>query len=267
MGYSLLTLDVDKRGVATVTLNRPDVHNAFDDKLIGEISQVFTELERNDKVRLAVLAGNGKSFCAGADLNWMKAMQGYSIEENKKDAMRLSEMFSRIGNFSKPLIGIVHGAALGGGSGLVALCDFVLAAEEAKFGFTETRLGLVPGVISPYVIAKIGASYARAYFLSGMMFSATIAKDMGLVHRLVPRDAIAVAHEEIVAEFLKAGPLAARKAKSLVADVVALSKDDEIAALTLHTVEAIANIRVTPEGQEGMNALLKGCKAKWTEGV
>jgi methylglutaconyl-CoA hydratase len=262
MHYSLLTLDIDKRGVAKVCLNRPDVHNAFDDRLISELTHAFGALEANDKVRFAVLLGKGKSFCAGADLNWMKAMKHYTQEENLADSSRMAEMFALLRYFTKPLICIVQGAALGGGAGLVAVCDYALAAEEAKFGLTEVRLGLIPAVISPYVIEKIGLSAARAYFTSGMMFSAQAAREMGLVHRTVARESLEKASEEVIEEFLKAGPYASRRAKALIAEVMHFSSEDR-EARTKHTVDAIAQMRVSEEGQEGMEALLGGHKPSW----
>lgn len=263
--YSLLNLEIDKRGVAQVTLNRPEVHNAFDDKLIAELTQVFGELDADTKVRLAVLSGHGKSFCAGGDLNWMCSMKDYSREENIADGEKLAAMYEWIRDFSRPLIGVVHGAALGGGSGLAAVCDYVLAAEDAKFGFTEARLGIVPGTISPYVIEKIGAANARAYFLSGMIFSASVAKDIGLVQRIMPREGLEAAKNETIAEFLKAGPLAARNAKALIDEVEKLLQAGSREALTEVTVKAIAEARVSVEGQEGMDALLSGRKATWVE--
>ena len=156
--YKHITLEMDERGVAMVGLNRPEVHNAFDAALIAELTTVFSELESNSAVRLAVLFGHGKSFCAGGDVNWMRSMKNFSREENVADSQGLAAMYARLRYFKKPLIGVVHGAALGGGSGLAAVCDFVLAADDATFGFTETRLGIVPAVISPYAIEKIGVS-------------------------------------------------------------------------------------------------------------
>lgn len=259
MTYSYLVLEVDGRGVAHVALHRPEVHNAFDDKLIGELTQAFEQLDKDKKVRLAVLSGNGKSFCAGGDLNWMRSMKAYSREENIADSKKLATMYARIHGFSKPLISIVHGAALGGGSGLAAVCDYVVAAEDAKFGFTETRLGILPAVISPYAIEKIGISAARAYFISGMQFSAQVAKEIGLAHRVVPAGELNAAREEIIHEFLKAGPEASRKAKQLVHDIAGsvASKTTDI------SVKAIAEARISDEGQEGMDALLSKRKPKW----
>ncbi len=264
MTYSLLTLDIDKRGVAYVKLNRPEVHNAFDDRLIAELTKVFAELNGNAKVRLAVLSGNGKSFCAGGDLNWMRSMKNYSREENIDDSKRLEAMFACIGNFSKPLIGVVHGAALGGGSGLTALCDYVVASDDARFGFTEARIGIAPSVIAPYVIEKIGISYARAYFLSGQPFPAHIAKDMGLVHRVVSAKELPVVAEETIAEFLKAAPAAAQRVKALIGKISSLGGDSKARdAIRQLTIETIADMRVSDEGQEGMDAILTKRKPSW----
>lgn len=264
MGYALLTLDIDKRGVASVRLNRPEIHNAFDERLIAELTQVFAELDKNNAVRVVTIAGNGKSFCAGGDLNWMRKMKAYSREENIADSKALEGMFAAMYNLSKPLIGIVHGAALGGGSGVTAVCDYVVASEDATFGFTEARIGIAPSVISPYVIEKVGISYARAYFLSGMHFKAHVAKDMALVHRVVPRDTLEAAAEETIQEFLKAAPAAAQRSKALIARIVALSSDSKGRdAIRQFTIETIADLRVSDEGQEGMDALLTKRKPKW----
>jgi methylglutaconyl-CoA hydratase len=269
MGYALLTFEVDARGVAAVTLNRPEIHNAFDDRLIAELTQVFGEIDGNDAVRLAVLSGNGKSFCAGGDLNWMRSLKAYSREENIADANRLAAMYERIRFCTKPTLAVVHGAALGGGSGLAAVCDYVLAADNARFGFTEVRLGIVPGTISPFVIEKIGAANARAYFLSGMPFSAGIAQDIGLVQRVLPYGELQAAREETIEEFLKAGPEAAARSKILINEISKLMREagDPGSAtrrrLTDHSVAAIAEARVSDEGQEGMDALLTKRKASW----
>jgi methylglutaconyl-CoA hydratase len=264
MAYALLTLDIDSRGVAFVKLNRPEVHNAFDDKLIAELTQVFGELDKNAKVRLAVISGHGKSFCAGGDLNWMRKVKDYSRQENIEDSKRLEAMFARIASFSKPLIGVVHGNALGGGSGLVSVCDYVVASDDAKFGFTEARIGIAPSVISPYVIEKVGISYARAYFLSGVQFPATIAKEMALIHNIVPRDILDAVAEETIMEFLKAAPAAACRAKVMVNRIIAMSRDGKARdAIRDFTIETIADLRVSDEGQEGMDAVLSKRKPKW----
>ncbi|MBN8543640.1 MAG: enoyl-CoA hydratase/isomerase family protein [Alphaproteobacteria bacterium] len=260
MQYSFLTVDVDARGVALVGLNRPEVHNAFDAALIGELTAAFGALNADESVRLAVLYGHGKSFCAGGDLNWMRAMVNYSVEENKADSQKLSDMFATISGFSKPLIGVVHGNALGGGSGLAAVCDYVLATDTASFGFTETRLGLLPAVIGPYAIEKIGIGAARAYFISGMRFDAATAQRIGLVHQITSGDQLPTARETLIGEFLKAAPQASVKAKSLARTMHALpiSIQHDLA------IEAISDARVSAEGQAGMKALLEGGKPPWS---
>lgn len=263
MTYSLLTLEIDPRGVAHVMLNRPEVHNAFNEALIGELTQVFHALDADKAVRLAVLAGNGKSFCSGGDLNWMKAMKNFTAEENITDSQHLARMFSTIHDFSKPLIGVVHGYAFGGGSGLASVCDYVVAAESATFGFTETRLGLIPATIAPFVMEKIGVSAALAHFISGGTFSAQTAKDIGLIHKIVPEAELKSTADAIVTEFLKAGPVASRKAKALVREVQRLSKHDSKQDMTGYTANAIAQIRVSSEAQEGMSALLEKRKPLW----
>ena len=259
--FSLLTLEIDARGVAYITLNRPHVHNAFDSALIAELTRAFKQLDADASVRLAVLAGHGQSFCAGGDLNWMRSMKGYSREENFADSKNLATMYATIRGFGKPLIGIVHGFALGGGSGLAAVCDFVLAAEDAKFGFTETRLGILPAVIAPYAIEKIGMSAARAWFTSGMQFSAKSAMEMGLIHAIIPIGHLAKARDDLIGEFLKAAPGASRKVKALINEIAMLTPDKT--AITQAAIAAIVEARVSEEGQEGMDALLNNRKAKW----
>lgn len=259
--YELLTIEINAKGVAFIGLDRPEVHNAFDGNLISELTDVFELLDNDSSVRLAVIFGHGKSFCAGGDLNWMRSMKDFSHEENIADAKRLAQMYARIRGFSKPLIGVVHGFALGGGSGIAAACDFVLASDDARFGFTETRIGILPAVIAQYAIEKIGLSAARAYFISGMQFSAMVAKEIGLVHRVAERTNLDAARDEVIYEFLKAAPGASRNAKALIDIILALSPNR--AAVAEASMQAIAEARVSAEGQEGMDALLSGRKAKW----
>lgn len=253
-------LDVDQRGVATVTLNRPELHNAFNDELIRELVTCFNELETNSGVRLVILTGEGKSFCAGADLNWMKRMKDYSHEENVKDSQCLAELFTVINRFTRPVIGKINGSALGGGAGLVACCDYVVAVDSAVIAFTEVRLGLLPAVISPFVIAKIGESHARASFLSGAKISMSRAFVMGLVHQVTTSEHLDVEIEKVVADFLLAGPVAAVKAKDLINRVV---RTETIEDARDYTCEIISKARSSTEGQEGMSALLEKRKASW----
>jgi methylglutaconyl-CoA hydratase len=248
-----------KEGVLQISLNRPEIHNAFNELLIEEITLAFKKARDDKNVRLIVLTGEGKSFCSGADLNWMKSMKQYSMEENIVDSNKLFDMFETINNFNKPVIGKINGHALGGGIGLVSVCDYVISAENAKFGFTEVRLGLIPAVISKFCISKIGESNARAWFLSGEVFSSDKAKSIGLVHEVIPKDSIDVRTNEIIDSYLLAGPEASKEAKKLIREVISLGSED----IKKYTSNAIAERRVSDEGQEGMEALLEKRRAKW----
>jgi methylglutaconyl-CoA hydratase len=242
-------------GVKEVWLNRPELHNAFNADLIEEMISLFSSFKNE---RLIILTGKGSSFCAGADLNWMKAMKNYTREENFKDSKRLAKMFSTINECDVPIIGRINGHALGGGVGLVSVCDYVVANESALMGFTEVRLGLIPAVISPYCISKIGESNARAWMLSGDRFSASQAKVMGLVHEVVIESDLDKKIEEVKSKFLMAGPEAAKEAKRLVRDVMKSLKHSEDL-----TCNMITERRVSAEGQEGMRALLEKSKPNW----
>lgn len=248
---------VDKgSGVKEVWLNRPELHNAFNAELIEEMISLFESFKDE---RLIILSGRGPSFCAGADLNWMKAMKDYTRDENFRDSKRLARMFSAINECDVPVLGRINGHALGGGVGLVSVCDYVVAVEEALMGFTEVRLGLIPAVISPYCISKIGESNARAWMLSGERFSAQEAYRMGLVHEVVPVGGDLDAKiEEIKKKFLAAGPIAAKEAKKLVRSVMNNLKNSED-----YTCNMITERRVSAEGQEGMRALLEKDKPAW----
>ncbi|NOT77824.1 MAG: enoyl-CoA hydratase/isomerase family protein [Bacteriovoracaceae bacterium] len=252
--------EIDSRGVATVTLNRPELHNAFNDELIKDLIKCFGDLEINKNVRLVVLTGEGKSFCAGADLNWMKAMKDYSHAENLKDSQNLAELFTVINQFSRPVIGKINGSALGGGAGLVACCDYVVAVESAVIAFTEVRLGLLPAVISPFVIAKIGESHARASFLSGAKIPVARAFVMGLVHQVSTSERLNQDIEVVVSDFLLAGPQATILCKELIKKVVS---DKDVKKSRDYTCETISKVRSSTEGQEGMSALLEKRKASW----
>jgi methylglutaconyl-CoA hydratase len=258
---SFLKVEKDSRKVVTVTLNRPEIHNAFNDKLIHEITDTFDELSKSD-ARLIILTGEGKSFCAGADLNWMSSMINYSEEENHEDSLKLAQMFQVINECPMPILGRVNGHALGGGVGLLSVCDFVHTHDRAKFGFTEVKLGLIPAVISPFVIAKIGESHARAWFLSGELFKGKEAKHMGLVHKVSEFSDFEKDFEKTVESFLLAGPNAAQSAKELVKEVLSLSHEE----VTEYTCSEIARIRNSDEGQDGMKALLNKTKASWVIG-
>ncbi len=245
--------------VARVSLNRPALRNAFDDVLIDLLTRAARELGGDPSVRVVVLAGEGSVFCAGADLNWMKRMAAYGLEENRRDAEALGAMFEAWHLLPKPVVGAVQGAALGGGTGLAAVCDVVVAQEGTLFGTTEVRLGLVPAVISPYVVAKIGQSSARAWFLTGGRYDAAEALRCGLVHRVVPPEEMDRAVGEVVAACLDGGPEALAEAKVLARTAGSLPPS-EVRGVT---VESIARRRVSAEGQEGMRAFLERRAPQW----
>lgn len=256
----MATLRIEQAGpVARVILNRPDVRNAFNDALIAELTAWAHSVREGSATRVAVLAGDGKVFCAGADLAWMSRMIGYSMEENVRDARALGRMLEALNTLPIPLVGRVHGAALGGGAGLAAVCDIVVAAEDAVFGFTEAKLGILPAVISPFTIAKIGESAARELFLTAARFPAARAREIGLVHAVVPAPALDAAIDAIVADLLTSAPGSIAGAKTLIAQVVNKAPAD-VGDLT---AEAIARHRVSPEGQAGMRAFLDKGKAPW----
>ena len=251
---TLERLEVDFDGpVARIWLNRPDVRNAFDGLMVTELRKTLFDLRSADAVRVIVLGGRGAAFSAGADLAWMKAMAGFSREENLREAQALADLFFTVYESPKPVVARVHGAALGGGAGLVAACDIPVAALGTQFGFTEVRLGILPAVISPYVVAKIGESAARELFLTGERFEAVRALEIGLVRAAVPEDDLDAAVEARVQELLKAGPRAVAEAKALIREVAWWRVED----VQRYTVERIADLRVSPEGQEGMRAFLE----------
>ena len=245
---------------ATITLARPEVRNAFNEVVIRELHEAF--LSFYETASVVVLEGEGKAFCAGADLNWMKKSVTFSREENIKDAEVMAEMFRTIDEAPYAVVAKVNGAALGGGVGLVACADIVIASEKAKFGFTEVRLGLAPAVISPFVLAKIGESQARRYFISAEIFDAVRAQALGLVHEVVAPDALDGYVEDYVAALMKNGPRAMKDAKKLVADISKIS-NHPTQNITRLTAEKIAELRAGAEGQEGLAAFLEKREAKW----
>lgn len=246
-------------GCLEIILNRPDIHNAFNDEMISLLTDRFIKISDDPSIRAVVISGNGKSFCAGADLKWMKKMVDYSLEENIQDSKKLAGLFHAINDCLKPVIGKVHGAALGGGVGIVAACDYVIANESALFGFSEVRLGIIPAVISPFVIEKIGISNARAYFLSGKRFNAKKAYEISLVHEVVSEQELDRSVKNQVDEYLKCGPNAVAQAKKLISNVIDLGPKK----CHDYTYEQIAKLRISEEGQDGMNALLEKRKPNW----
>jgi len=252
------TITVVSGPVTTVTLNRPEVRNAFNEELIAELT-AWAKSVATGLTRVAVLQGAGPMFSAGADINWMAKMVGYSREDNVADAERAAAMFNALDRLPVPLIGRIHGAALGGGSGLAAVCDVVVASEDAQFGFTEVVLGILPAMISPYVVRKIGISSARELCLSGTRFTAARAKDIGLVSEVVPAGSLDEAVDRHIDLFLKAAPGAVARAKALLRQVHGRLPEDVMAL----TTSAIADQRVSPEGQEGLKAFLEKRPAAW----
>jgi methylglutaconyl-CoA hydratase len=245
--------------VEYLTLNRPDVRNAFNDQVIAELTAWTVTINADDDVRCVVLTGAGKTFCAGADIAWMSKALTATHDDNVRDANAMARMFASLDTLPVPLIGRIHGAALGGGAGLASVCDVVVADEHAVFGFTEVKLGILPAVISPYALAKIGRSAARELFLTGMRFSALRAKEIGLVHAVVPLDRLDAIVTLYVNEVLSAAPDAIATAKALIPRVWARGASDAAGL----TAEAIAARRVSTEGQEGLRAFLEKRKAKW----
>ena len=259
MEYETLTVAI-KDMVATVTLNRPDVRNAFNEFTIAELSLAFSELGRNDGVRAIVLAANGPAFCAGADLNWMKKMALYSHAENAEDAEKLADMLRTIYLCPKPVVAKVQGDCYAGGMGLVAACDIAVASNGASFCLSEVKLGLIPATISPYVIKSMGENAARRYFLTAEKFTAQEAHRIGFVHDIVGADALDAHVDSIVKSLVTSSPNAVREAKVLVREVSGKSVDS---ALVVDTAERIANIRSSDEGREGVASFLEKRKPSW----
>lgn len=258
-GYT--TIDVAIRnGIGIVSLNRPDVHNAFNDTLIAELTGALAALGSDEAARVVVLAGNGPTFCAGADLNWMRKAAGYTRAQNTADARALATMLRTLAELPKPTVARVHGAAYGGGVGLTACCDIAVAAVEARFALSEAKLGIIPATISPYVIRAIGARQASRYFLTAERFDAAEAFRIGLVHDIVPIAQLDDRVNELLGPLLVAGPNAQRECKALIRAVAGRPVDAKVVA---DTVRRIATVRSTPEAKEGMAAFLGKRAAAW----
>jgi len=256
---SAIQIEAGPNRVTTVTLNRPGVRNAFNEEMIAELTAFAESVPADGSVRAIVIRGAGPVFSAGADVQWMAKMLGYTREENLADAQRAAQMFLALDRLPVPVIGRIHGAALGGGSGLAAICDVVITTDDALFGFTEVVLGILPAMISPYVVRKIGFSAARELCLSGARFSAARAKEIGLVHAVVPAADLDLAVEAQLALFRKASPSAVAVTKRLLTDVTGRRPADVLAL----TIDNLANQRVSPEGQEGLRAFLEKRPASW----
>src|SRR5687768_6648800 len=254
-------LEVTKHGgVARVTLDRPELRNAFDDELIKQLSRTFEDLAKDHSVRLMILAGNGPAFCAGADLNWMKRMAGYGYDENLADAKALAQMLAALDRLPKPTIARVHGPVFAGGTGLVAACDIAVGTPETKFCLSEAKLGLSPATISPYVIRAMGERMARRYFLTAEVFGAEEAYRIGLLSALVAPAELDTTVDGFVKHLLAGGPEAQAKIKDLIRAVVHRPVDDGLGA---ETAKRIAEIRVSAEGREGIASFLEKRKAAW----
>jgi methylglutaconyl-CoA hydratase len=247
----------------TLTMHRPDVFNAFDATMIGELTAALRAAEKNESVRIVVITGSGSCFSAGADLNWMRGQVKASLEENEADALQLAKLMRSLNYLSKPTIARINGAAFGGGLGLIAACDIGIAVDNARFGLTEARLGLAPAVISPYVIRAIGEQYARRYFLSGERFDTKAAVDISLVQQSVPPDQLDEAVEEMIKQLLLSGPLAVAHCKQLVFEVAGHDAESQ-KKMDKVTARLIARLRVSTEGQEGLAAFLEKRKPDWT---
>jgi methylglutaconyl-CoA hydratase len=246
-----------KESVATFRLNRPEVRNALNEVLIAELRHAFAALP--ETVRIVILAGEGGAFCSGADAAWMKKSKTFTREENERDAAALAALLKAVDECPRPVLARVQGAALGGGAGLVAACDMAVADAGAQFGFPEVRLGLIPAVISTFVVPRIGVRWARRYFLTGERFGAPEAMAMGLVHEVAASDRLDSVLDGIVRNLLQAGPQALKAAKNLIRETAGLPRDRAIQ----ETIQAIAEIRVSAEAQEGLSAFLEKRKPRW----
>ncbi|UPG92041.1 enoyl-CoA hydratase-related protein [Luteibacter aegosomaticola] len=250
--------------VAHLLMNRPEVHNAFDDALIADLTAAIDAVDADPAVRAVVLTGAGASFSAGADLNWMRGMASASEADNRADSERLARLMRRLQFLSKPTVARVNGAAFGGGVGLVACCDIAIASDGAKFALSEVKLGLVPAVISPYVIAAIGLRHARRLFVTGEIFGAAAARDMGLVHDTVPAEELDAAVERVLGLLTKGGPVAQREAKQLALGMGGMTETD-MERVDAQNAALIARLRVSSEGQDGLSAFLNKDQPSWTK--
>jgi methylglutaconyl-CoA hydratase len=251
---------IDNRGVATISMNNPDKHNAFDDSIIAQLSDAFENVGSDNSVRVVILASEGKSFSAGADLNWMKRMASYTREENFRDSQALAEMLRRLNFMPKPTIARVQGAAFGGAVGLVSCCDMAIGTARASFCLSEVKIGLMPATISPYVVAAIGQRASRRYFTTAERFSADTACQLGLLSQVADAENLDTAIETLVAQLLGNSPAAVTEAKRLVFDVADRVIDE---TLIKETCQRIADIRVSTEGQEGLGAFLEKRQPAW----
>jgi len=255
--YEHIMVDGDK--IVTITLNRPELHNPFDEKMIAELTDAFSRVNKNPAARAVIITGAGKSFCAGADLNWMKRMGQFSLEENVYDATDLSKMFQALENIEIPVIAKVNGAALGGGAGLACACDFVIAGGKAKIGFSEVKLGLLPGVISPYVIDRVGGKRAAQLFMTGERLEAEMARRLGLFDDVVEPEDLDAVVDGFVKQMMTGGPQAVKECKRLARTGAHMER----AEFKKYCINAIARLRASPEGREGVTAFLEKREPEW----
>lgn len=253
-------VSIDQRGVANLVLNRPEVHNAFDDLMIAELLQVLASLAANDQVKVLLLSASGKNFSAGADLNWMRSMAEKDYQQNLDDADELATLMHKLDKFPKPTIAMVQGAAFGGAVGLVACCDIAIASDTASFCLSEVKIGLIPAVISPYVMRALGERQSRRYFLTAERFSAETAQTLGLLHEVVSADELQEKTNALAENLLQNSPAAMSAAKALIHNIYNRKISNNVVA---HTTQAIAEIRVSEEGQEGLGAFLEKRRPNW----
>jgi methylglutaconyl-CoA hydratase len=262
--YQTLKVDLDSRGVLTVKLNRPDVRNAFNDVVIEEFFRVCEKEVTKKDVKVVLLKGEGQTFCAGGDLNWIKKAIDLDYAENLKDTRRLAQMFAALNEIPKPVIGAVHGAAIGGGVGLVSICDIVVAEEGTQFSLSEVRLGIVPACIGPFVVSKVGASHARRFFMSAERMTSQQAKEIGLVHEIYKdQGAMNKAVEKLLENILQCGPNAVSAAKRLVLDLSWPERRAQFPNCLEYVATMLADLRISAEGQEGVKAFLEKRKPNW----
>jgi len=259
-----LIRSTDKRGVHTLRMNRPAVHNAFDAALIRELTLALCAAEQDDAVKVVVITGTGACFSAGADINWMRAQADASQDDNERDALELAALMRTLNFLAKPSMAVVNGSAFGGGLGLIATCDISIAVDNARFGLTEVRLGLVPAVISPYVFRRLGEANARRYFLTGERFDSATAQALGLIQQCVSPEQLEQSAEEVISQLLKAGPRAMVEAKQLLFEISGQNVDSQL-AIDKQTSKLIARLRVSSEGQEGLAAFLEKRKPVWLD--
>ena len=260
MAFQTVTYEKKDR-LALVTFNRPEIHNAFNSTVITEMTEVFDDIAANEELRAVVLSGKGKSFCAGADLNWMRGVIKQSFEENLEESNALADLFWKIYTCKRPVIGRINGAAIGGGTGFVAVCDIAIAARSAVFSFSEVKIGVVPACIGPYVIKKMGEGKTRELFITGERMKAERAHEVGLINSVVDDDRLDEATDGLLHSILTSGPEAVAMAKKLISEVPAMGPDE----FKPYTADMIARLRVSDEGQEGMDAFLNKRKPRWAE--